>query len=82
MSNPLLLVDAMHIRCGATTPEPTIQALLDAKTLIHDVTTGENHNAGCGKLILWWEAYRCVDCDKFMHRECIQEHFKRTKTKT
>jgi hypothetical protein len=70
-----MLIDAMHIRCGATSPDPIVQAILDAKTLVHDLSTGEDHSAGCGILMLWWDSYRCVDCEKFMHRECLRKHF-------
>jgi hypothetical protein len=79
-TNPLGLIDAMHIRCGAATPEPLVAVLQELQTLAHDALTGENHQAGCGKKLLWWDSYRCVDCDKFFHLECIREHFERTKT--
>jgi hypothetical protein len=72
------VIDALHIRCGATTPDPLKQAALDLATSLHDVRTGEDHSAGCGILERWWDLYRCLDCDKFMHKECLRVHFKRT----
>lgn len=77
----MLIVDAIVIRCGATTPDPAVQAVLDAKTALHDQQTGEDHSAGCGVLLPWWDAYRCVDCDKFFHKPCIADHFRRTATR-
>ena len=79
MSTPAI-IDALHIGCGATTPDPIRQAKLDAATALHDLTTGEDHSAGCGVLLLWWDAYRCLDCDKFFHQECLRVHFARTAT--
>lgn len=73
-----LIQDALHIRCGATTPDPEKQAALDTLTTLHDLTTGENHTAGCGALVLWWDSFRCLDCEKFMHKDCLVIHFRRT----
>lgn len=76
----MTLIDAMHIRCGATTPDPIQQAVHDATTALHDFTNGEDHSAGCAVLILWWDSFRCLDCEKFFHKECLRRHFMNTAT--
>lgn len=76
------LIDALHIACGATSPNPATQAAIQAATAVYDLATGEDHSAGCGTLLLWWDSYRCLDCDKFFHKECLKVHFARTATPT
>lgn len=32
-------------------------------------------DTGCGRSILWTFAYRCVECGRWFHRDCIRRHF-------
>lgn len=34
-------------------------------------------DTGCGQPIPWTFAYRCVDCGRWFHRDCIKRHFAR-----
>lgn len=32
-------------------------------------------DAGCGKRIPWITAYRCLECGRWMHADCLRIHF-------
>lgn len=32
-------------------------------------------DTGCGALMVWTFAYRCVDCGRWFHKTCIWRHF-------
>jgi len=41
-----------------------------------DMHDGRESGIGCKEVFAWdGEAYRCVDCDVYMHRHCMRKHF-------
>jgi hypothetical protein len=36
---------------------------------------GESPDGGCGKQLGWLHAYRCLECGRWMHAECLRQHF-------
>lgn len=58
--------------CGVTHPNPEIEAMPQA------MREAESHAlaGGCGKPLRWVLSYRCVECDRWMHYDCILKHFK------
>lgn len=36
---------------------------------------GHSQEGGCGKQLGWLHAYRCLDCGRFMHADCLRQHF-------
>jgi hypothetical protein len=56
------------IRCGRSHPHPHTEVVIQR-------SRPGPIRGGCGKLIRWWNAYRCVECGVWMHRTCLREHF-------
>jgi len=60
------------IACGASDPDPKVeQRVASARTDLGCAPDGD----GCGRLIVLWNAYRCVECGRWFHRSCIEQHF-------
>lgn len=36
---------------------------------------GESQDGGCGRSLPWLHAYRCLECGRWMHAECLRQHF-------
>jgi hypothetical protein len=62
------------IRCGLSDPDPRAEArIADARAALGAAAD----DVGCGRLVVLWEAYRCVECGRWFHRGCIVRHFER-----
>jgi hypothetical protein len=56
------------IPCGHSHPNATTERLIrEARPA--------PIKGGCGKLVHWTYAYRCVECGVWMHRACLLDHF-------
>ena len=60
-----------RIRCGHTHPDPVTERRYQ------ELRKAQGHKieGGCNGNMLWTYAYRCVECGRFFHRECILAHF-------
>lgn len=36
---------------------------------------GGKPDGGCGRQMNWLSAYRCLECGRWMHAECLRQHF-------
>lgn len=36
---------------------------------------GARLDGGCGRQMNWLSAYRCLECGRWMHAECLRQHF-------
>jgi hypothetical protein len=61
------------IPCGASDPDGGAEARIAAARSAIGAPTDE----GCGRLIVLWEAFRCVECGRWFHRACMERHFER-----
>jgi hypothetical protein len=68
-------IDAGWITCGADHPDPEIAAALRRMR----EEAGYPTEGGCGKRMCWTLAFRCVECGRWMHRDCIRKHFQESK---
>lgn len=68
-------VAAGWIECGSDHPDPEIAA--DLRTM--RANEGYPTEGGCGRRMRWVSAYRCVECGRWFHRDCIREHFAATR---
>jgi hypothetical protein len=60
------------IPCGVSDPDPrTEYRMADARAAI-----GATDGGGCGRLVVLWHAFRCVECGRWFHRSCIERHFR------
>ena len=60
------------VTCGASHPDLEIENRVQAAR----VRKGALMDAGgCGRTIVWTAAYRCVDCGRWFHHDCLREHF-------
>jgi hypothetical protein len=60
------------IACGRSHRDPRTEDRIQlARIEIGAAPTEE----GCGRLLLLWDGYRCVECGRWFHRGCIQQHF-------
>ena len=65
------------IPCGASDPDPNVERrVASARSELGFAPDGD----GCGRLIVLWSAYRCVECSRWFHRACIEQHFRRHRT--
>lgn len=61
-----------HIVCGQSHPDSEIEA----RTHAHRITLGmSTEPQGCGQEMHWTLAYRCVECARWFHHDCIKHHF-------
>lgn len=60
------------ILCGQSHPDPEIEARTNAHRADLGMTTDQQ---GCGQKMHWTLAYRCVECARWFHHECIKQHF-------
>lgn len=67
--------ERVTIACGATHPDPNTErrfrALREAE--------GHKVEGGCGSMLHWTYAFRCVECCRWFHRQCILDHFAESK---
>jgi hypothetical protein len=63
--------DAARIACGASHPDPRVEARFDGLR----EAAGQPTGGGCWKLIPWTAAYRCVQCGRWGHERCLRAHF-------
>jgi hypothetical protein len=64
----------ISLRCGETWPDE------ERERITNDLRAEQGHpeglNGGCGKgPVKWMYLYRCVECGRFFHRQCIEKHF-------
>ena len=60
------------IQCGRTHPDPrTERRIAEARSDLGAPSGRE----GCGRLMVLWEGFRCVECGRWFHRSCIERHF-------
>lgn len=61
------------IACGASDPDH------GAERKIQEARAATGHpvdDAACGgQLMVWMSAYRCGECGRFFHRDCLYQHF-------
>lgn len=57
--------------CGNTAPDERGEAIVQSMR----AETGGSPEGGCGKPIEWLVAYRCLECGRWMHAECLRGHF-------
>jgi hypothetical protein len=60
------------IICGASHPDLAIE---DRVQLARARKRTSSDADGCGRTMVWTAAYRCVDCGRWFHRDCIRRHF-------
>jgi hypothetical protein len=61
-----------RITCGASHPDPAVEQRFQEVRSDRDAPTD---TAGCGRSMVWTVAFRCVDCGRWFHRDCILKHF-------
>lgn len=64
---------AMLIWCGDSSPHRETEARFRALRAEQGEPPGTHE--GCGKKMHWTFAYRCLNCARFMHAQCLQRHF-------
>jgi hypothetical protein len=78
VARPTPIADALaacpSMPCGVTHPDPEIEERTQALRLAEGYAT----EGGCGKPLRWVLAYRCVECGRWYHRDCILQHFAET----
>jgi hypothetical protein len=57
--------------CGNTAPEGQSEDIVRSMR----ADAGGSPVGVCGKLIEWLMAYRCLECGRWMHAECLRQHF-------
>lgn len=61
--------------CGASHPDADVERRINA---MRDHEVGcepPGRWQGCGISLVWTYAYRCVECGRWLHRECARRHF-------
>jgi hypothetical protein len=66
-----------RVACGATDPDPYVEALIAEMRQNINAPKGFD---GCGGSGVWSYMYRCVECGRWMHKDCILKHFESHKT--
>ncbi len=61
-----------RIACGDTHPDPETEARFRA---LRAGAGFEDDGTGCGGRGVWTFMFRCVECGRFFHRDCILKHF-------
>jgi hypothetical protein len=65
------------VMCGTFHPDVEVHAramLMRQETPDDGVIYRDS--TGCGRLMHWTYAYRCVDCGIWFHQDCLLNHFK------
>lgn len=62
-----------RVACGASHPDPEINAGIEAMRSAEQART-DGFN-GCGHAGIWSVMFRCVECGRWLHRECARKHF-------
>jgi hypothetical protein len=67
------------ITCGSSHPDFAVEERVQRARAKERDRVSEESDAedayGCGGTIVWTAAYRCVDCGRWFHRDCIRRHF-------
>jgi hypothetical protein len=66
------------IRCGLSDPDPRTEQRI---ATVRDVSGFASNPEGCGRLMVLWNAFRCVECARWFHRSCIERHFEQHRTR-
>lgn len=66
-----------RIVCGHSHPDARMND--DINALREDAGASPD-NAGCGRAGIWPVMYRCAECARWFHRDCIRKHFAAHKT--
>jgi hypothetical protein len=61
-----------RVTCGASHPDPAIEQRVQSARVAHGTPAD---SAGCGRTMVWTVAFRCVECGRWFHRDCIETHF-------
>jgi hypothetical protein len=67
-----------YIRCGDSHPNPSIEDIIAQERTLRDAP--KDDGCACGDIMHWTLAYRCVECGRFYHHDCIKAHFAAHKT--
>jgi hypothetical protein len=63
------------IACGASHPDLAVETRVQ---LARSRGSATEVGDGCGRTMVWTVAYRCVDCGRWFHRDCIRKHFEKS----
>lgn len=66
-----------RVACGATHPDPEIEERFVALRANEKAPSGFD---GCGRAGVWTFMFRCVECGRWMHKDCILRHFESHRT--
>lgn len=66
----LLEVERQVPRCGNTGIDPATERRI--RSLRGETPPGFD---GCGNEVSWILVYRCLECGRYMHAECLRKHF-------
>ena len=61
-----------RIVCGRTSMDDREEEMI--QQMRQDVNAPDD-TSGCGTTCLWKLAFRCAECGRWFHRDCIQKHF-------
>lgn len=61
-----------RIACGHSHPDPKFNADIDR---LRESEGAPPDTSGCGAAGIWPVMYRCVECARWFHRDCIRKHF-------
>jgi hypothetical protein len=65
------------VRCGDTDPDSVVETRINE---VREEIGAPSDHSGCRRSIVWTFAYRCVECGRWFHRDCIQKHFEAHRT--
>lgn len=65
--------DMLRVACGISHPDPDVERRIEAMRKEAGHETGPY--GGCGAVMFWTFAYRCVECGRWFHRPCAGRHF-------
>lgn len=63
---------APTIACGQTDPDPNVERRVVA---MRQQIGAPTDDSACGRMMVWSIAYRCAECGRWFHRECLVRHF-------
>lgn len=64
--------ESTTVRCGDSHPDAAVEQRFVALRQ-EEGHSSESH--GCGREAHWTFLFRCVECGRWYHRECIARHF-------
>ena len=60
-----------RVVCGTTYTDSDTERRIQSMR----ATAGFSLEGGCNKSLIWRYAYRCLECGRWMHAECLRLHF-------